>query len=61
VVKLNVLSSRRGTGLFAQIPWSTNAVLCETLARCSEMGLTVHQLRMLSDIDTEADWRRFLK
>ena len=47
-------------GLFEDIPWSTNAVLRETLDWCRAAGLTTHLLRELSDVDTEADWRRFL-
>ena len=46
--------------LFASIPWSTNAVLRETLERCRAAGLTTRMLRELTDVDTEADWRRFL-
>ena len=46
--------------LFEGISWSTSAVLNETLVRASIAGLTVHILRELSDVDTEADWRRFL-
>ncbi len=47
-------------GLFAGLPWSTPAVLEETLARCRDARLSVGRLRELADIDTEADWRRFL-
>ena len=46
--------------LFANIPWSTNDVLRETLNRCRAAGLTTRLLRELTDVDTEADWRRFL-
>ena len=46
--------------LFANLPWSTNAVLRETLEWCRVGGLTTQLLRELSDVDTEADWRRFL-
>jgi len=48
-------------GLFAGMPWSTPAVLEETLARCREARLSVGRLRELADIDTEADWQRFLQ
>lgn len=46
--------------LLANIPWSTDGVLRETLERCRAAGLKTHLLRELSDVDTEADWRRFL-
>ena len=46
--------------LLANIPWSTDGVLRQTLERCRAAGLTTHLLRELSDVDTEADWRRFL-
>jgi hypothetical protein len=46
--------------VFADMQWSTNAVLRETLDRCRAAGLTTHLLRELTDVDTEADWRRFV-
>jgi rSAM/selenodomain-associated transferase 1 len=46
--------------LFVDIPWSTDKVLRETQKRCGVAGLTTRLLRELSDVDTEADWRRFL-
>lgn len=46
--------------LFRGIPWSTARVLAATLARCRRAGLRVELLQELSDVDTEADWRRFL-
>jgi rSAM/selenodomain-associated transferase 1 len=45
--------------VFRAVPWSTDQVLAETLARCRIAGLTVHHLRTLSDIDTAADWAAF--
>jgi uncharacterized protein len=42
--------------LFDQMPWSTAAVLAETLRRAEVAGLTVSRLRTLTDVDTEADW-----
>jgi len=50
----------RRPDLFESVPWSTDGVLRETLERCRDAGLTTHLLRELSDVDTEADWRRFL-
>jgi uncharacterized protein len=47
-------------GLFAGIPWSTGAVLQETIKRSLAAALTVRLLRELPDVDTEADWRQFL-
>jgi rSAM/selenodomain-associated transferase 1 len=45
--------------LFHRIPWSTDRVLAETMRRAREGGLSVHRLRELRDVDTEADWREF--
>ena len=42
-------------GLFAGVPWSTESVLAETLARCAELGLRVTLLEVESDIDTAED------
>ncbi len=47
--------------LFDDIPWSTDQVLGCTLKRAHELSLRVFILRTLTDIDTEADWRSFLK
>lgn len=46
--------------LFNDIAWSMSSVLSETLQRCRAAGLSVQMLRELIDVDTEADWRRFL-
>lgn len=46
--------------LFADMPWSTSALLQATLDRCADAGLRVQLLRTLSDVDTEQDWREFL-
>lgn len=46
---------------FVNKPWSTDAVLAETLADARRLGLRVAQLPALSDVDTAADlvaWRR---
>jgi uncharacterized protein len=45
--------------LFKDIPWSTDRVLNTTLERLRASGLSYELLRQLSDIDIEADWRRF--
>lgn len=42
--------------LFRGIAWSTDAVRAQTLARARASGLRVHELPVLPDIDTEADW-----
>jgi uncharacterized protein len=47
--------------LFEKMPWSTNAVLNETVERARAARLSVHLLRRLSDVDTERDWADFLK
>ncbi len=49
----------RGDGrlprLFRDIPWSTGKVMALSRARCRQLGLTVHLLPTLRDIDTLAD------
>ena len=46
--------------LFAGIPWSTDRVFGETICRAREAGLRVAILRELADVDTPADWERWL-
>ena len=46
--------------LFEQMPWSTEAVLNETLNRCREAGLRFAEGPVLHDIDGEADWHKHL-
>jgi hypothetical protein len=46
--------------LFENMPWSSDRVLRETLARAQSAGLSARLLRRLSDVDTEADWRKFV-
>jgi hypothetical protein len=45
--------------LFQNIPWSSNSVLQETLARAETAALKTSLLRVLPDIDTVEDLRRF--
>ncbi|MCI5080817.1 MAG: TIGR04282 family arsenosugar biosynthesis glycosyltransferase, partial [Saprospiraceae bacterium] len=45
--------------VFQQIPWSTDKVLEETLARIDSLGKSVYKLPELSDIDYEEDWKKF--
>lgn len=45
--------------LFADVPWSTPAVLDLTLRRVAELGLTVRRMRPFSDIDKLEDAHRF--
>lgn len=45
--------------LFEGIAWSTDTVLEQTLDRASRSRRSVHQLRLLSDVDTWEDWLRF--
>ncbi|NJB86138.1 hypothetical protein GGR26_001906 [Lewinella marina] len=42
--------------LFADMEWSTSAVLDETLARAQVQGLPVARLPVLSDVDHLEDW-----
>ncbi len=41
--------------LFDGMPWGTSLVLSETLARAEQLGLVVHQLPPLDDVDEPAD------
>ena len=52
---------RAQPALFQGMPWSTSAVLRETLARAVHAGLSVGLLRELADVDTEEDWLRFTR
>ena len=45
--------------LFIDMPWSTSQVLSETLSRARALGLSVHHLPTLWDVDTEQDLRRW--
>jgi rSAM/selenodomain-associated transferase 1 len=45
--------------LFSDISWSTEWVYGQTLATAQGLGLKVHNLRTLDDIDTEADYNRW--
>ena len=47
-------------GLFEKMEWSTEGVLAQTLVRAQSLGLRVHLLRVLPDVDTVEDWRRYL-
>ena len=44
--------------LFHEIPWSTDRVLAETLARAVAENRRVHRLPVRCDVDTEEDWRK---
>ena len=44
--------------LFKDIAWSSDATLRHTIERAREVGLIVHQLPQLHDVDTEMDWLR---
>ncbi len=41
--------------LFADIAWGTGSVREETLARAADLGLGVHELAVLRDVDTPED------
>jgi len=47
--------------LFADISWSSDQVLGQTLARAKSRGLSIQLLRILADIDTEADWNAYVR
>ncbi|MFT5686699.1 MAG: glycosyltransferase A (GT-A) superfamily protein (DUF2064 family), partial [Myxococcota bacterium] len=47
-------------GLFADIPWSTDAVAETTMRRASDLGLAVHLAPTCYDIDEPTDLQRLL-
>ena len=47
--------------LFQGVPWSSEQVLGETLARAKSLKLRIQLLRILTDIDTEADWNAYVR
>ncbi|MBX2816404.1 MAG: TIGR04282 family arsenosugar biosynthesis glycosyltransferase [Saprospiraceae bacterium] len=47
--------------LFDQLPWSTDQVLPMTLSIANRLGLLVHQLPALRDVDHLEDWEAYLK
>lgn len=46
--------------LFADKAWSTDSVCQATLADAQRMGLTVHLLPVLDDVDVVQDWEKWL-
>lgn len=51
---------RRLPGLFDDMPWGTGDVLQLTLQRCRAAELRCSLLPEIWDVDTPADWQRFL-
>jgi len=47
--------------LFKGIPWSTERVFEKTVEQARAAALRVHCLRELEDIDTEQDWKAYLR
>lgn len=52
--------SRPAPQLFHRIPWSTGAVLKETMDRARTMGMEMALLPPLPDIDTLEDWEKHM-
>ncbi len=56
---------RRGAGsldaVFEDIDWGTDEVLAQTLDRAERCGLSVCLLETIWDVDSAADWIRFLE
>lgn len=46
--------------LFNDMAWGTDSVMAETRCRASSAGLNLHELGTQWDVDTIADWRRYL-
>ncbi len=51
---------RPNAAIFTGIDWSTDAVCTQTRAKLNGLGLSVGELPTTWDVDTLADWRRFL-
>src|SRR5262249_35390728 len=49
--------NRHRPALFEDIPWSTPSVLASTAERAGALGLSVHHLAPLRDVDTIEDLR----
>lgn len=47
--------------LFREMAWSSDQVLAQTLTRAKSLGLRIQLLRILADIDTEADWNAYVR
>jgi rSAM/selenodomain-associated transferase 1 len=47
--------------LFRDIPWSTSAVLSETIARCADLDVRVQLLEELTDVDRPADLKLLMR
>ncbi len=47
--------------LFEGIDWSTERVAEQTLAAAASLNWSVAQLETLEDVDTESEWRRYLR
>jgi rSAM/selenodomain-associated transferase 1 len=46
--------------VFENINWSTSSVYADTVTRLKKRNLSLYDLPTLFDIDTEADWNRYL-
>ena len=51
---------RANAAVFADIDWGTDAVYAQTRAKLDGLGLSVGELPTTWDVDTPADWQRFL-
>ncbi|MFC1996029.1 TIGR04282 family arsenosugar biosynthesis glycosyltransferase [Chloroflexota bacterium] len=51
---------QKSAKLFRNIDWSSEVVLNQTERLISAQGLSIHYLPILSDIDTDADYQRWL-
>lgn len=47
--------------LFRDMPWGTDRVRHVTLERCAAAGMRCVELERIWDVDTLADWRRYLR
>ena len=52
-----LIGLKRPIDLFQNIDWSTPRVFKQTLAQVRQMGLTIHLLKFLSDVDNPEDLR----
>lgn len=47
--------------IFTNIDWSTNQVYTQTRHKIDQLGLSAAELPTTWDVDTPADWRRFVR
>jgi rSAM/selenodomain-associated transferase 1 len=57
LIGFSVMPDKR---IFSGISWSTSSVYSDTIKKLAEAGYSLGVLPVLSDVDTLADWHRYL-